>query len=1146
MRELKRQLPRVLGVILLCSIIIWYQFLGKASPYVMTGFAVFLGLVFLRLCTWLTIDIESMRPEKKRQTVVDCMLTATVFGIACAVISIHFAQYATREAHILLALWCLYCGCAASMGLAALPRISSIPLVLCIVPFTTTLFASGDMVLMTIGFFLAITVVSTHFHNTRIGDTLVEISLHQQDITASADRAKARFRQFIETTSDWAWEVDADLNMTYLSPGFEKITKRPVGDVFGKSVAKILNFECDENPNKILKDAFSNHEPIDDIQHQVSGATGDIIHVSTRGMPQYEGDTFKGYVGWSRDVTKQVEAENALNVSERRYRDFAESAGDWAWEADADLRYTFISKRATIVTGYDHSRLLGTKMRLNGHGVTEAETESFRECVASRKPISAFISRMHFEGQKPAWLERSAKPVFDKNGDFKGYRGVARDVTDRIEANFAAADALQRLEATNANLEKAVRERTADIAQQSQMLTEVLESMAQGMIVLDDEFKILARNEMAWQISGLPEAAWAIGADIRPLIAIGVRHGMYEFDTVEGYVDTCTSVINTGQEFRTVRRQANGVIIEESAKRRPSGGLVITYRDITESQQREDELRTLSDELRTSKDQAEAATRAKSEFLANMSHEIRTPMNGVIGMASLLLDTKLTRKQSDMARIIVSSGDALLKIINDILDFSKLEAGKIRLIREQFQLRECIEDVATLLSLPVAEKELELLVRFQPSLEGSYIGDPGRIRQIITNLVGNAVKFTEHGHVLMDVSGVMRGETTDVVIAVTDTGCGIPQEKLGAIFEQFEQVDGSSARKYNGTGLGLAITRKMVETMGGKVTVESCPGTGSSFKVVIPLAKDDTSSIPVDSDRASFAGKRALIVDDNKLNRTILKDQLASWGLASDMACDAKEAIAAMKTAAANGHAYDVGILDFQMPGADGVELAGMIKSDPAFSTTPLVLLTSAGRKGDPSERKGDLFSAYLVKPARTSMLFESVLTALNDGAISKLAAKTATLPAQIDGGEVTGSKLCPFTIDGSPLRVLVAEDNLVNQMVIKAMLEKLHCTVDIAENGKVALGKCETDQPEIILMDMSMPEMDGATATAHIRGLSNSTTASTPIIGVTAHAMREDRARCIEAGMDDYVAKPVKQDALFEVMSRWSPKTQAAAKTAS
>lgn len=1131
LRELKQQFPRELIGVSICSALVYLRFLDAAPIFVLVSLGLLLAIVMVGLPHWVFLDIDKKTPAQKRRSLNSIFPIIYCICIQNIVSTLYLAPFATEKDFILLAILALIVGVGTAMAIASLREKSSIPMMLCVVPLAARLLLSNDGTLTTIAVTMITATIVVHYYNTRSGNALRELSLHQQRSQDSAERAKRRFRDFIASASDWAWEMNNERKLIYLSPNFETITGIPTEYIMNKPALFIGN--AGENSarraDETISHIFDNRMPLTDFQYDVKTRTGDIITVSANALPQFNrAGEFTGYIGWSKNVTRQVEAERLLRESEQRYRDFSESAGDWTWECDASLNYTFISKRADQLIGLSHDGILGTYIANRGRHKFTASWKAFEEALRNKQPFSRTVSKVEIPGEKPYWLERSGVPIFDENGSFTGYRGVARNVTERMEAREAANEAVAKLEEINAHLEDTIRQRTADIKQKSVLLREILESMAQGLVVLDDDFKIIERNEKAWQLAGMAPSHWAKGTNVRDLLNVGMSQSIYEYDTVDQYFESCYEALSHGDEFRATRRQGNGIIIEETTRRRPEGGFVVTYRDITDAQQREDELRTLSEELSASKDAAESANRAKSEFLANMSHEIRTPMNGVIGMASLLLKSPLDPKQTDMAKVIVSSGDALLKIINDILDFSRLEAGKLRLVREPFDLRECVEDVATLLSLPVEEKNLELMVRFHPDIDGTYIGDPGRIRQVVTNLLGNAVKFTDTGHIVVEVSGNKRGEICDLTLSVSDTGCGIPQDKLNAIFEEFEQVDGSSARKHNGAGLGLAISKRMIEAMGGNITADSTPNKGSVFSIRLPLAIDENSAIPKPQSTYSFEKMRALVVDDNALNRTILKEQLASWGLDCDLAENADEALPKLRTASMNKTPYSLAILDFQMPGADGIELARMIKKEEAIATTPLILLTSAGRKGDPAGLAGDLFSAYLVKPARASMLLDSLLTAVNDGAVANLRSKTAKL---VENHETK----CPFTDDGSPLKVLVAEDNIVNQMVIKAMLEELKCDVSLASNGRIAVEKFGENAPDLMLMDMSMPEMDGTEATGEILKIQTANGQYVPIIGVTAHALREDRQRCLDAGMNDYLPKPVKREALRDVVMKWT-----------
>jgi two-component system sensor histidine kinase/response regulator len=680
----------------------------------------------------------------------------------------------------------------------------------------------------------------------------------------------------------------------------------------------------------------------------------------------------------------------------------------------------------------------------------------------------------------PIWVSTTKVPWRNDKGKVIGLVGIGRDITQQ-------------------------KKQQSELTREKVYLETLIRNSPVAIVVLDNEERILSCNPAFETLYGY-KSREVIGALLDPLITTE--------ETLSEAKQYTQQVMKTTLHAISKRRRRDGSLVDTEIFGLPvfiddeKVGALALYHDISE--------------LVRARQEAEQANRTKSEFLANMSHEIRTPLNGVIGMLELALDTSLTGEQRDYLQTSLQSAEALLALLNDILDFSKIEAGRLELEKINFNLRNTVEDVAFTMAKRAQDKGLEMACLVHPDLSSELHGDPGRLRQILVNLVGNALKFTHQGEIVIRAEPIEEtANNATIHFSVQDTGIGIPNERQALIFERFTQADGSTTRKYGGTGLGLTISKQLVEMMGGKIGLDSTPGVGSTFWFDIkftkqPLEKKVTA--PLTPGPANLTQARILVVDDNQTNRVILTKNAEALGSRVDAVASGAKALESLRNAHRTGDPYHVVLLDMQMPGMDGEQTARAIKSDPAVKDAKIIILTSMGQRGDAPRLEALGCSGYLLKPVKQQLLFDAVIQALGH--------------QEPLSGLITRHSLSEQRKLG--LRLLLAEDNSINQKLAVALLQKAGYSVDAVETGALAFEKVKTASYSAVLMDVQMPEMDGFEATQHIREWEHDHDLHIPIIAMTAHAMQGDRERCLAAGMDDYVTKPLEPKVLFSALDRW------------
>jgi PAS domain S-box-containing protein len=802
-------------------------------------------------------------------------------------------------------------------------------------------------------------------------------------------------------------------------------------------------------------------------------------------------------------------------------REFLDLSIDMLCIAGVDGYFKHLNPAWERTLGYSKEELLSRPY------VDFVHPEDREAAIAEAKSLAAgrdtfiFENRFRCKDGSYKWLRWTGAVRAEKGVIY----AIARDVSPRKreEARLAAQHAVTRVLAEAPTLANAG----------SRILQAVCESLgweAAAIWQVDSKERVLRCVE-AWQILpqnlsdfdrstrartfargvGLPGRVWA---QAEPVciedVALDANFLQRDVAVKEGLHGAIGFPILVGGEVLGVLEFFSRQIQKPDARLlEMMGAIGSQIGQFIERRQAEEALRVYARDLETAKQVAEEATRTKSEFLANMSHEIRTPMNAIIGMTELSLQTRITREQREYLEATKTSADALLTLVNDLLDFSKIEARKLQLDHVGFNFRDTVEDAIRVLALRAHHKGLELACDIRPEVPQALAGDPLRLRQVVVNLVGNAIKFTDRGEVVLRVQpeSQLDGEVR-LHFSVTDTGIGIPPEKRKLIFEAFSQADNSTTRRYGGTGLGLAISQQLVELMGGRIWVESYAGQGSTFHFTATFEVQTPAGFERDSLGPQLTNLPVLIVDDNETNRRILEEVLTNWHMQPVAADGSAAALAAMEKSAAENHLFKVILLDAHMPMMDGFGLAERIQKDPRCRGIKLIMLTSAGQPEDVSRCQTLGISAYLTKPVKQSELLDVIVSVLSPRE------QQPSLASQPRRGSRSIRRR---------LKVLLAEDNAVNQLLASRILESLDHHVTVVSNGREALSAAQAGRFDLIVMDVQMPEMDGFEATAAIRKLEKATGKHIPIIAMTAHAMKGDRERCLAASMDGYVSKPIR-----------------------
>ena len=907
---------------------------------------------------------------------------------------------------------------------------------------------------------------------------------------AALRQSELRFQEFMNHSPFVAFIKSAEGRFIYVNRLFEQRFRVDAADLLGKSDADWLPPEVARAVGENDRAVLDSGNPAEFIE-MVPDPDGSSVEWMVMKFPMIAADGHMLLGGVAMDVTQQRKAERALQQSEAQFRDLFDDAPVAYHELDLKNRVTRVNQTELALLGYTAEEMVGRPVwdfiveeksaetvprELSGHLRMEAYQRTFRKKDGKKIPV----------------LMRH-KLIKDATGQVCGMRSILQDIS-------------------------ALKRKEEELREAEEKYRSIFENAIEGIFQTTPDGAYMSVNPALAQIFGYesPDDLMCTVTNIgRQLYAKPVRRA--EFVSL---MNEKGSVTEFESEIR--RKDGTGIWISERARAvRDKDGKVLYYEGAVEdvTARRETEAA-----ITQARDAALESTRLKSEFLANMSHEIRTPMNGIIGMSGLLMDSDLTPKQKDFAETIQSSADALLTILNDILDFSKIEAGMLTFEEIDFQLAGVVEGAVDLLATRAAAKDVDLASLVQCDIPGALRGDPGRLRQVITNLVGNAVKFTDSGEVF--VQAVNSAETeTDVLVRFTvrDTGVGIAPEAVDRLFQAFVQADGSTTRKYGGTGLGLAICKQLVRQMDGEIGVESELGKGSTFWFTARFLKQE---VPAPAVATDMEGVRVLVVEGSATIRPVVDHLFPAWGLRGEHTASSPEAICALQGAAAKGHPYDIAILDMRTQGdADALGLARSIKADLRISATRILMLSGLGRR-DGAETMRDIgIDACLSKPLKQTALRECLTRIMARDEAGSI----------VSGLVAIEQRTGPATpLDGCELRILIAEDNPVNQKVALHQLRKIGYEADAVDHGQAALDAMRRASYDVVFMDCQMPGLDGYETTRELRRV-EAGERHTWIVAMTANTLEGDREKCLAAGMDDYIAKPVKIEELRAALNRFA-----------